>query len=125
MLRRPKPCLPDPERFIGTDVKFDAWSASIKAKLAIDGEAIGNSKAQFFYVYLCLDSIAQRAVLPQLDHANDVNRYNYRAILDQLKILYDKPDGVPRATIHTSSRKQGSPPTIQAEGPWGCEGQKA
>ncbi|RHZ43488.1 uncharacterized protein CDV56_100206, partial [Aspergillus thermomutatus] len=48
-LRRPKPSLPDPEKFAGQSLKFDTWLPSIKAKLKIDGEAIGDAKAQFYY----------------------------------------------------------------------------
>ncbi|KXX72962.1 hypothetical protein MMYC01_210706 [Madurella mycetomatis] len=43
---RPRPILPDPEKFTG--VHYDTWLPLIKAKLNIDSEAIGNSnKASF------------------------------------------------------------------------------
>ena len=63
---RPKPALPDPEKFSGQTHKYDTWLPSIKAKLRVDGEAIGDSVAQFYYVYLNLDSHVQAMVLPQL-----------------------------------------------------------
>ena len=53
---RPRPRLPDPEKFTGSTYKFDTWLPSIKAKLRVDGIAIGDSVAQFYYVYLNLKS---------------------------------------------------------------------
>jgi len=61
-----KSSLPDPEKFNGQVHKFDTWLPSIKAKLRVDGEAIGDPTAQFYYVYLNLDSHVQAMVLPQL-----------------------------------------------------------
>ena len=43
--RRPKPNLPDPEKFHGKTYKFDTWFPAIRAKLRINGPAIGNSTA--------------------------------------------------------------------------------
>ena len=51
-MSRPKPSLPDPEKFNGQAHKFDTWLPSIKAKLRVDGPAIGDTVAQFYYVYL-------------------------------------------------------------------------
>ncbi|QSZ30499.1 hypothetical protein DSL72_000053 [Monilinia vaccinii-corymbosi] len=53
---RPKPCLSDPEKFGGNIHKFDTWLSSIRAKLQVDGAAIGDSIVQFYYVYLNLES---------------------------------------------------------------------
>src|SRR5215471_5023962 len=63
---RPKPILPDPEKFTGTAYKFDTWLPSIKTKLRVDQAALGDSIAQFYYVYLNLDPKMQAMVLPQL-----------------------------------------------------------
>jgi len=61
---KPKASLPDPEKFTGQTLKFDTWLPSIRAKLRVDGEAIGDAIAQFYYVYLNLDSHVQAMVLP-------------------------------------------------------------
>ncbi len=68
---RPKPCLLDPKKFSGQAHKFDTWLPSIRAKLRVDGEAIGDATAQFYYVYLNLDSHVQAMVLPQLGQAEE------------------------------------------------------
>src|SRR5208282_2300372 len=81
---RPKPSLPDPEKFNGQAYKYDTWLPSIQAKLRVDGEAIGDPTAQFYYVYLNLDSHVQAMVLPQLSRAEDDDKWDYRTILKQL-----------------------------------------
>jgi len=53
---RPRARLPDPEKFVSSSYKFDTWLPSIRAKLRVDGIAIGDATAQFYYVYLNLDS---------------------------------------------------------------------
>jgi len=63
---RPKPVLPDPDKFNCTPHRFATWLPSIEAKLLVDGDSIGGSIAQFYYVYLNLESQAQALVLPQL-----------------------------------------------------------
>ena len=68
----PRPRLPDPEKFASSLYKFDTWLPSIKAKLRVDSTAIGNAIAQFYYVYLNLDSTVQAIVLPQLSHAESI-----------------------------------------------------
>lgn len=65
-LSHPKPSLPDPEKFNGSSQKFNTWLPSIRAKLQIDGATIGNSAAQFYYIYLNLESHIQTMILPQL-----------------------------------------------------------
>ena len=79
---RPKPSLPDPEKFNGHSQKFDTWLPSIKAKLRVNGAAIGETIAQFYYVYLNLDSSVQAMVLPQLGQAEKLNTWDYNTILD-------------------------------------------
>ncbi len=61
---KPKASLPDPEKFSGHAQKFDTWLPSIRAKLQVDGDAIGDATAQFYYVYLNLESPVQAMVLP-------------------------------------------------------------
>ena len=53
---RPKPSLPDPEKFNSKTYKFDIWLLVIRAKLRIDSLTIGDSTAQFYYVYGNLES---------------------------------------------------------------------
>ena len=79
---KPKTCLPDPEKFTGQAYKFDTWLLLIKAKLQVNGNAIGNTIAQFYYVYLNLDSHVQAIVLSQLSQAYNLSSHDYNTILD-------------------------------------------
>ena len=62
----PKPALPDPDKFNSSTQRFDIWLLLIRAKLRVDGMAIGDPIAQFYYVFLNLDSHIQAIVLLQL-----------------------------------------------------------
>lgn len=101
---KPKPSLPDPEKFTGQAHKFDTWLPSIRAKLRVDGAAIGDDTAQFYYVYLNLDSHVQAMVLPQLSQADN----DFNTILDQLSRVYDNPNKVLEAEDKLYALKQGS-----------------
>jgi hypothetical protein len=81
-ISRPKPSLPDPEKFNGQAHKFDTWLPSIKAKLRVDGPAIGDTVAQFYYVYLNIESHVQAMVLPQLGQAEESQQWDFTTILD-------------------------------------------
>ena len=92
---RPKPALPDPEKFTGSaQKKYDTWLPSIKAKLRVDANAIGDQIAQFYYVYLNLESHVQAMVLPQLNQSESSNSWDYNTILDQLARVYDNPNKI-------------------------------
>jgi hypothetical protein len=105
---KPKPSLPDPEKFSGQSYKFDTWLPSIKAKLRIDSESIGDPVAQFYYVYLNLDSQVQAMVLPQLSQAEESQSWSYMTTLDQLSRVYDNPNKVQEAEDKLLSLKQGN-----------------
>ena len=94
LTRRPKPCLPDPDKFSGSLFAWDTWLPSIKAKLRIDGDAIGGHEAQFFYVYSRLDGKVQALVMPQLQVAEERREYDSDGLLRQLARLYDDPNKV-------------------------------
>jgi Retrotransposon gag protein len=107
---KPKASLPDPEKFTGQSYKFDTWLPSIKAKLRIDSEAIGDSVAQFYYVYLNLDSQVQAMVLPQLSQAEESQEWDYNTVFDQLARVYDNPNKVQEAEDKLFNLKQGLDP---------------
>jgi hypothetical protein len=105
---KPKSSLPHPEKFNGQVHKFDTWLPSIKAKLRVDCEAIGDATAQFYYVYLNLESHVQAMVLPQLSQAEDDQIWSYLSILDQLSRVYSNPNKVQEAEDKLYSLKQGT-----------------
>jgi hypothetical protein len=105
---KPKPVLPDPEKFTGQPHKFDTWLPSIKAKIRVDGEAIGDSVAKFYYVYLNLESSVQAMVLPQLSQAEDLESWNYNTILEQLSRVNFNPNKIQEAEDRLLALKQGT-----------------
>ena len=104
---QPKLSLPDPEKFNGQSHKFDTWLPSIKGKLRVDNAAIGDSIAQFYYVFLNLDSHVQAIVLPQLQQAEESDIWDYNTILDQLTLVFDNPNKVQHAEDRLLSLRQG------------------
>jgi hypothetical protein len=105
---RPKPALPDPEKFNGQSHRFDTWLPSIRAKLRVDGTAIGDSIAQFYYVFLNLESHVQAMVLPQLAQAEESTTWDFNTILGQLSRVYDNPNKVQEAEDKLLSLRQGT-----------------
>jgi hypothetical protein len=105
-ISRPKPSLPHPDKFAGDARKYDTWLASIKAKLAVDGEAIGNNVAQFNYVYLNLESNTQSIVLPQLEALP--HELDYNTILTSLSRIYANPHKIREAKDRLNRLTQGS-----------------
>jgi hypothetical protein len=104
---KPKTSLPDPEKFNGQAYRFDTWLPLIKAKLQVDGIAISDATAQFYYVYLNLESHVQAMVLPQLSQADETS-HDYHTILDQLTRVYDNPNKVQEAEDKLYALKQGT-----------------
>lgn len=85
---RHEPVLPDPRRFSGDACGFHIWLPSIKAKLRIDGDAIGDDYAKFYYVYINLDSSVQAMLLPQVQASEGAKEWDYNTLLTQLERIY-------------------------------------
>ena len=91
---RPRMRLPDPPKFDGKQHRHRIWQPQMKAKLEVDGEAIGNDMAKFFYTYDRLEPTVQAMVLPQLAVAEAQKSWDYNTILQQLARVYDNPNEV-------------------------------
>jgi hypothetical protein len=104
---RPKPVLPDPEKFNGTVYRWDTWYPQVKAKLRIDAEAISSAEAQFHYVYGNLESKVQALVLPQLHRAERMQAWDPQSILTQLARIYEDPNRTTKAQAKLHSLRQG------------------
>jgi len=64
----------------------------IKAKIRVDGEAMGDPVARFYYVYGNLETTVQAMVLPQLAEAETQGVWDYNTILDQLARVFENPN---------------------------------
>lgn len=94
---RTRQVLPEPERFAGRMKDWDIWSMTMRAKLRIDGNAIGNNEAQFYYIYSSLGTKIQGLVLNFVRHAQEKEEWKPLALLDYLGRSYDDPNKIKKA----------------------------
>ncbi|EGZ76080.1 hypothetical protein NEUTE2DRAFT_146077 [Neurospora tetrasperma FGSC 2509] len=104
---KPKAGLPDVEKFNGAAYTFETWLPSIQAKLRIDGDAIGNAEAQFWYLFSRLDGKIQALVMPQVQQASELQVFDPQDLLDQLNRIYDDPHKVQQAENALYALRQG------------------
>ncbi|KAK1973162.1 hypothetical protein LZ30DRAFT_744293 [Colletotrichum cereale] len=79
---RPRQVLPPCTRFNGRSNDWDTWILAMKAKLKVDGLAIGGSDSQLYYVYSSLDSNVQAMVLPFVQVGRFLSSRNMMSVLD-------------------------------------------
>lgn len=90
---RPRPSLPDPDKFDGTFDHWETWYPEMKAKLDLDSDALGGTnKAKFWYVYGRLDKKPKELVSPQLTTANRDDTYDPDTLFTQLLRLCNNPN---------------------------------
>jgi hypothetical protein len=94
---RTRQVLPEPDRFTGRTKDWDTWSMTMRAKLRIDGDAIGSSEAQLYYVYSSLGAKVQSLVLTFVRQAQENNEWQPLALLEYLGRIYDDPSKVQKA----------------------------
>lgn len=71
-------------RDTGETIVLTAWATAIRAKLASNGQAIGDATAQFYYLFLYLDTDAQATVLERVGYARDSGEYDNMKIFDRI-----------------------------------------
>ncbi|KAE9566275.1 hypothetical protein CGMCC3_g17554 [Colletotrichum fructicola] len=76
---RPRQVLPTCAKFNGRSSDWDTWILAMKAKLKVDGLAIGNDDSQLYYVYSSLDSNVQAMHLERIfDDPNKAKKAGQR-----------------------------------------------
>lgn len=105
---RPRQVLPEPDRFDGHARHWDTWSMSMRAKLRIDGTAIGDKHAQLYYVYASLGKGVQGLVLAFMKKAEKTGEWDPSALLGYLERLYDDPNKAKKAGQRLRELQQGS-----------------
>ena len=100
--------LPHPEPFDGKDrALFMPWKTSILAKLGIEGDVIGDHKAQFYYVHNRLTGKALQMVTAYIEGAQKKHTYNPQEFIEYLTAIYDDPNKRERATNELNTLRQG------------------
>lgn len=111
-IQRPPPqrrqVLPEPERFTGRMRDWDTWVLTMKAKLQVDGIAIGDESAQFYYVYSSLSASVQGLVMAYVRRAEEKGEWKPYALLEQLQRSYDDPNKAKKAGQRLRELQQGS-----------------
>jgi hypothetical protein len=107
--RRPRPSIPDPMRFAGSTSEWPAWKVTMLNKLAIDQDAIGPLRNQFFYVFSRLEGLAARNSATFVDSRRDDLSVGPNTLLDYLERLYGDPNAQARAAarLHQLKQKEG------------------
>ena len=105
---RPRQVLPEPDRFDGYARDWDTWSMAMRAKLRIDGAAIGDEYAQLYYIYASLGKGVQALVLAFMKKAEARGKWDPSALLEYLERLYDDPNKAKKAGQRLRELQQGS-----------------
>lgn len=105
---KPRQVLPTPERFEGRARDWETWSLSMRAKLRIDGTAIGDGAAQLHYVYASLDIKVQGLVLAFMRKAEREGAQDPFALIQYLERIYDDPNKARKAGQRLREMEQGS-----------------
>jgi hypothetical protein len=98
--------LPAVELLQGTD-DLDEWLVSIRAKLHIDGPAIGDEFARFHYVYSRLAPGPKRTMLPYVKRAQEVNTCDVNAFVMHVQDTFEDPNKVKKAGQRLTKIRQG------------------
>ncbi len=110
-VRRPKPCLPHPEQFDGSDLSFfPQFEGLLRAKLEIDGPAIGQEKEQVWYAFGRLSGDAAARVFPWMGYANREDKFTVEDFMEQLRTAFCDPRQQQKALSQINRTKQGSRP---------------
>lgn len=94
---RPRPSLPDPDKFDGTFDHWETWYPEMKHKLEQDGDALGGTeKAKFWYIIGRLEKKSKSDVAPQITAAES-GVFDPQSLFDQLLRLCNDPNAKKKA----------------------------
>lgn len=111
LVRRPKAVLPDVTKFDGTDkTLYPQFAGSLRAKLEIDGEAIGGEKEKVWYGFGRLKGEGASRVFPWIEHAQRTNNLTVEALFHQMDIAFQDPRTQEKALATLNKTKQRTTP---------------
>jgi hypothetical protein len=108
---RPRAVLPHLDKFDGTAADLDAWVLSAEAKLHVDGAAIGDAHAQFYYLHACLAPAVKRKLL---SFAKVPANRSPQRLIDKLQASYGEPNARQQAGQQMALLSQRSDERIHA-----------
>ena len=98
-----KPVLPHLDKFSGKRDEFDIWIYAAEAKLHVDGHAIGDLEAQFYYLYSSLSPAVRRSVFA---FAQVPANRTPAQLLEKFRVDYGEPNKDKKAAFELSLLKQ-------------------
>jgi hypothetical protein len=91
-IKRPKHCLPNPDKFDGEDATlYPQFEGLLRAKLEIDGEAIGGEKERVWYGFGRLSGGAASQIFPWLGYAQKEGKFTVEGLFKQMDIAFRDP----------------------------------
>ncbi|RAL58005.1 hypothetical protein DID88_007023 [Monilinia fructigena] len=110
-VRKPKPSLPHPEKFDGSELTyFPQFEGLLRAKLEIDGPAIGQEKERVWYAFGRLSGEAAARIFPWIAYANKEEKFTVEEFMGQLRTAFSDPRQQQKALSQINRTKQGTRP---------------
>lgn len=106
-LKRPKPKLPELNKFSGKRYQYKTWALAAKAKIAKDGDSIGDLGDQFDYIYARMEPEAQALIAVYYARGVKIG-LSPQDFLDHLDSLFIDPNEPSRAMETLKSTRQGT-----------------
>ncbi|KAK3948855.1 hypothetical protein QBC32DRAFT_373249 [Pseudoneurospora amorphoporcata] len=109
---QPKLVLPHLNKFLGDKKDLDTWIYTAESKLHVDGRAIGDLKAQFYYLYSSLSPSVRRTLFAfaQFFLANRTPAQ----LLEKFRVNYGEVNQDKKAGLELLSLKQKSRESISS-----------
>jgi hypothetical protein len=109
LVRRPKAVLPDVTKYDGLDkALYPQFAGSLRAKLEIDGEAIGGERERVWYGFGRLKGEGASRVFPWIEHAQRTNNLTVTALFQQMDTAFRDPRTQEKALAKINKTKQGA-----------------
>jgi hypothetical protein len=108
---RPKPCLPNPDKFDGKDLAlFPQFEGLLRAKLQVDGPAIGGEYEKVWYGFGRLSSEAAGRIYPWMSYAQQTGTFTIEGLFGQMNTAFSDPQRCQKALAQLNRTKQRSQP---------------
>jgi hypothetical protein len=114
VVRRPKPRLPNPDKFDGVDIAlYPQFEGLLRAKLDIDGLSIGGEIEKVWYSFGRLTGDGASRIYPWIGYAQKMGTLTVEGLFEQMGIAFRDPRRRQKAMSELSRVKQGSKPLIE------------
>lgn len=112
--KRPKEILPKPDAFSGEDkTAYRQFELKLKAKLAIDGKALGSEHNQIWYAFGRLTGEAATRIHSWMDVASNpsyTGEFSVDALIQEMRKAFLDPAIQEKALLRLNTLKQGNRP---------------